>query len=1056
MINRIVNFLSSMRFATLLLLVFAFSIGYATFVENDFGSSSSKSLIYNTWWFEFILISLATTLVLNVFKFNLFRKEKLATLIYHLSFIIILLGAGITRYTGYEGMMRIKEGEKSNTFLSDDTYLQVRVNDGNQQFKYDKKLHLSGITKQFDDIAVLKHLFSNYFSISNSDLKQGFTITYTDFLANAADSSVKSEISGIRLSSSGDSDRKGTQLSVNDFINKEIKIGEFEEFKGINFTVNNQKESSVNFFIKDNSVKCFSDFDISIISMPPNGEPPIIYEKGTEFDLNKMSLLTINDKRYMFSDFSFNEDQVIYSTSNNMDNTGKNETRSNDALILDVKVGEKSKNITLKGRKGMYPNSTEFSIDELNFELTYGPKFFTTPFFIHLNDFQLEKYPGSNSPSSFASEVEVIDGDTRFPYRIFMNNVLDYKGHRFFQSSYDPDESGTILSVNHDWWGTLVSYIGYGLLMLGMITIFFFKNTRFKILTKNLKKIKSTSLLVFLVLSSISVSAQSDQTQEELLERYKVSSVHASNADDLLIQNDGRIKPLSTFSSELIRKITRKEKLYGQNSTQIYLGIISFPQLWDSIPLIRVQHKQLLKELNSEEELVSFYNFFNSENGHYIFQEKVRITNGKADKDKSKYDKELLKVTERLNILYSIINTKSYNSNLNVFPNQDSNNTKWVGNLDVPHPSGDSIIYSNLLNYYLGSIQSAIISENWSFSDTLLGVIKKYQRENGNNIIQSDYKIDLEILYNKVDIFTQLFMYYFFVGLLMLVLLIVQMFHDKRWIFYTIKILRYLVITGWIFHTLGLIARWIISNHAPWTNGYEAMIYTVWATMFAGIIFARKSNLTLATTTSVSSLLLLFAFVSYLDPTITNVVPVLNSYWLMIHVSIIVASYGFLILGGFLGLLSLMLMIFKNNRNKKVLDLKISELTIINEKTLTIGIYMLTIGTFLGGIWANESWGRYWGWDPKETWALVSILVYAFILHMRFVPALKGKYTFNVASVFAVYSVLMTYFGVNYLLSGLHSYAAGDTVEIPNAVWISVGIVVIISILAKLKNNTNK
>jgi len=282
------------------------------------------------------------------------------------------------------------------------------------------------------------------------------------------------------------------------------------------------------------------------------------------------------------------------------------------------------------------------------------------------------------------------------------------------------------------------------------------------------------------------------------------------------------------------------------------------------------------------------------------------------------------------------------------------------------------------------------------------------------------------------------------------------MFHDKRWIFYTIKILKYLVITGWIVHTLGLIARWIISNHAPWTNGYEAMIYTVWATMFAGIIFGRKSNLTLATTTSVSSLLLLFAFVSYLDPTITNVVPVLNSYWLMIHVSIIVASYGFLILGGFLGLLSLMLMIFKNNRNKKVLDLKISELTIINEKTLTIGIYMLTIGTFLGGIWANESWGRYWGWDPKETWALVSILVYAFILHMRFVPALKGKYTFNVASVFAVYSVLMTYFGVNYLLSGLHSYAAGDTVEIPNAVWISVGMVIIIAILAKLKNNTNK
>jgi ABC-type transport system involved in cytochrome c biogenesis permease subunit len=169
-------------------------------------------------------------------------------------------------------------------------------------------------------------------------------------------------------------------------------------------------------------------------------------------------------------------------------------------------------------------------------------------------------------------------------------------------------------------------------------------------------------------------------------------------------------------------------------------------------------------------------------------------------------------------------------------------------------------------------------------------------------------------------------------------------------------------------------------------------------------------------------------------------------------VSVIVASYGFLILGGFLGLLSLILIIFKTKTNSVKLDLKISELTIINEKSITVGLYMLAIGTFLGGIWANESWGRYWGWDPKETWALVSILVYAFILHMRFVPGLKSKFTFNVASVFAVYSVLMTYFGVNYLLSGLHSYAAGDKVSIPNSVWISVAIVLFIVIISKIKN----
>ena len=164
MINRIVNLLSSMKFATFLILIMAFSIGYATFIENDFGSSTSKAIIYNVWWFELIMILLTITLIINIFKHNLFRKEKLATLTFHLSFIIIIIGAGITRYTGYEGMMRIKEGDKSNTFLSDDAYLQIKVNDGIKQYRYDKKLHLSGITKRFDKTPILNQLFSNYFT----------------------------------------------------------------------------------------------------------------------------------------------------------------------------------------------------------------------------------------------------------------------------------------------------------------------------------------------------------------------------------------------------------------------------------------------------------------------------------------------------------------------------------------------------------------------------------------------------------------------------------------------------------------------------------------------------------------------------------------------------------------------------------------------------------------------------------------------------------------------------------------------------------------------------
>jgi len=229
------------------------------------------------------------------------------------------------------------------------------------------------------------------------------------------------------------------------------------------------------------------------------------------------------------------------------------------------------------------------------------------------------------------------------------------------------------------------------------------------------------------------------------------------------------------------------------------------------------------------------------------------------------------------------------------------------------------------------------------------------------------------------------------------------------------------------------------------------MIYIAWSVILSGLIFSKRSLLTLAATAIVAAMLLMVAHLNWLDPEITNLVPVLKSYWLMIHVAIIVASYGFLALGAILGFISLWLIIFTTKNNKAKLKDTLTELTLINEKTLEVGLFMLTIGTFLGGVWANESWGRYWGWDPKETWALASVLVYVFVLHMRFIPPLKGKYVFNVASLVAIWAIIMTYFGVNYYLSGLHSYAAGDPMPIPAFVYYLVAITIISAILARFK-----
>jgi cytochrome c-type biogenesis protein CcsB len=288
-------------------------------------------------------------------------------------------------------------------------------------------------------------------------------------------------------------------------------------------------------------------------------------------------------------------------------------------------------------------------------------------------------------------------------------------------------------------------------------------------------------------------------------------------------------------------------------------------------------------------------------------------------------------------------------------------------------------------------------------------------------------------------------------GCLMLLVVIVNIFFDKKYLRLVINLFH--IFIGLLFglHTLGLIARWYISGHAPWSDAYESMIYVAWATMFFTLAFDRKSKLTVASGTFVASMILMIAHWNWMDPAIANLQPVLNSYWLMIHVAVIVASYGPFTLAMVLGIVSLLLMLFLNDKNKAKMDLNIKEITYINEMALTIGLVMLTIGNFLGGQWANESWGRYWGWDPKETWALISIMIYAFVIHARFVPALRGKWVYNVMAVFAFYSILMTYFGVNFYLTGLHSYASGDKVVTPSFVYYSVAIITVLSLLSYFK-----
>ncbi len=352
---------------------------------------------------------------------------------------------------------------------------------------------------------------------------------------------------------------------------------------------------------------------------------------------------------------------------------------------------------------------------------------------------------------------------------------------------------------------------------------------------------------------------------------------------------------------------------------------------------------------------------------------------------------------------------------------------------------------------YVLAVQDAIASQDWGPADKQLEALHTFQQEKGGDLLISETQVDFEILLNKMNVFSRLTKAYGLLGLIFLLLFFTKVFKPELNMRRPTQIASLLLAACFLAHTVGLGIRWYVSGRAPWSNGYESMIYIGFTTVLAGLIFTRKSLGGLTATSILASTILMVAGLSWLDPEITPLVPVLKSYWLTIHVSLEAGSYGFLMLGAIIGLLNLLLMIFLTPSNEARISRTVREMTYISEMTLIGGLIMVATGTYLGGVWANESWGRYWGWDAKETWALVTTLVYAFILHMRFIPGLRGPYAFSVASLFGFASVMMTYFGVNYYLSGLHSYAAGDPVPIPSFVYYTAAAFTGISLLGYWK-----
>jgi len=1013
MIKRLIKALASPVFMTFLLVLLIVTLAAATFIENDFGAQVARYKVYNAWWFELVLILLAVNLLIRVFTLKLYKPAKFSVFLFHIAFVVMLMGAGITRYFGEEGTMHIREGQSSNIITTYDKLVTATI--------YNQKGDTASY--EFESNIELERLLDETVDFND----QSIDIRLKKFY-HMAQPVLETATNGTEVISfilSGNRQR-GLWYLTN---------GEIKEFQ--NFTVGfNNTTADVNIFMHNDSLKIRSENSFTVSSM---GETEIEIEANETTTIEERKLYRFNTVNIVFQDYKENA-QVVASPP-----TSNNPSAAMKAMIFNVSSNRFSEDITLWQNTWNNDLPTRKTLGDITLEMNYGSREIKLPFSIYLNDFVIDRYPGSMSPSSYSSHVTVLEkGEEPMPYHIYMNNILKYKGYRFFQSSYDDDEQGTILSVNHDPIGTGVTYFGYFLLALGMVWSLINPNTFFR-----RTRVKVKSLIVMALLAGGSFFTT--PTQAQSTNYTAVDKKHATEFGSLLIQNNrGRTEPVYSFASDLIRKIARKNSINELTPAQLFIDMNRRPDYWGRQPIIRVSNGELQETLGLTSKYAAYSDFFRQ--NRYVMQELVQMAHAKPLASRSKYDKAIIKTDEKINICYGIFSGKY----LKIFPapgNADS--TAWhhaEKAARLTANNNDSIFLSTILPAYFKEIASANQNNDYTSANQYLNGIKKFQRENAGYKLPSSRKVQIEILYNKYNPFKTLFPYYLTLGVIYLIMLLVLISSGKevpRWIRYTFY---YALLAGFIVHTIGYAARWYISGYAPMSNGYESMVFISWVTILAGYLFNKKSAFTLTATAVLGGLTLMVANLSFMDPQITNLVPVLQSYWLTIHVSVITAGYGFLALGAILGFLNMLLIILNNRKNSEKITGTYTELTIINHKTLIAGLYLLTIGTFLGAVWANESWGRYWGWDPKETWALISIIVYTIVTHARMIPGMRGHFVFNALSLWGFSSIIMTYFGVNYYLSGLHSYAGGDPVPVPVFVYYTVAGLIGITVWASVKN----
>lgn len=633
------------------------------------------------------------------------------------------------------------------------------------------------------------------------------------------------------------------------------------------------------------------------------------------------------------------------------------------------------------------------------------------PFSITLNQFEIIYYKGTLAPMDFISHISVADKDChrQIQGKVSMNHIFSYQHYRFYQSGYSEDNEGSVFSVSHDPYGIGITYAGYTLLLLSTVFFFFSPQSRFRQLLKS--PLLHRSLTVILLLFAFSLNSnflKANSPSPKVLPREV-----AEHFGDLYILYNNRICPLQTFARDFTIKLYGSSSYKGLTPEEVLTGWLFYYDSWKNEPIIRIKSNEARKLLEIEGNYARLKDYISTINEYKLEKMMNHIRSGEQVTDK--------RGIEEADEKFNIINLVCTGAMMKIFPcrNIAGKTLEWYSQSDQLPQDMDNdkwVFIRKSMSY----VNEMIVMKKYNDACLLLEKIKKYQQKECDGLLPADNKFKAEKIYNQFDYSKSVAMACICIGLICFIYYCHCMASQKRTSRKAIIILNILLWIVFTYLSAAICLRGYVSNHLPLSNGFETMQFMAWCTLLLTFLLQRKFAMLLPFGFLLCGLTLMVSMLGESNPQITQLMPVLQSPLLSIHVVVIMIAYSLLAFIMLNGVTAVIL-----HQSQKECKEQIERLQIINQIILYPAIFLLAIGIFIGAVWANVSWGRYWGWDPKEVWALITMLVYALALHPRSLPWFHRTMFFHVFCITAFITVLITYFGVNFLLGGMHSYANG-------------------------------